>query len=158
MARTAPSRLARCGFAAGPVAPLHVDASTQLFQIEGLGEVIVGPFPQQHGLVGGGYAGGDDDDGKVGICGANGANDLLAGSSRQHEIGDNQIGAFLLQHQKALGAREGLTATIAAALQMGADYLVDGGIVLDDEYVCDGFHSWQDNTRVRGGGGIFKQS
>ena len=47
---------------------------------------------------------------------------------------------------------------VAATLQMRADHLVDRGVVLDDEYVGDGFHGKQDNTRGCVGVGIFKQS
>lgn len=80
------------------------------------------------------------------------------GHCGQHEIGDNDVRALLAQKQEALGAREGLAAAVAATLQMRADHLVDRGVVLDDEYVGDGFHGKQDNTRGCVGVGIFKQS
>ena len=86
------------------------------------------------------------------------ARDLLAGDAGQHEIGNDHIRALLAQKHEALGAREGLAAAVAAALQVRADHLVDGGIVLDDEYVGNGFHRKQDNTRGCVGVGIFKQS
>ena len=68
------------------------------------------------------------------------------------------IRALLSQKHEALGAREGLAAAVAATFQMRADHLVDRGVVLDDEYVGNGFHGKQDNTRGCVGVGIFKQS
>ena len=140
------------------VASLHLDAGLQLVQIEGLGQVVVGAGLQKGNLVGGGDARRDDDDGQRAIGAADGAHDLLAGHAGQHEIGDNDVRALLAQKQETLGAREGLAAPVAATLQMRADHLVDRGVVLDDEYVGDGFHGKQDNTRGCVGVGIFKQS
>ena len=91
-------------FAATAVAQLHVDAGAQLVQVEGFRQVVVGPFPEQHGLVSGGNASRDDDNRQIGIGGANTANDFLAGGARQHEVGDNHIGAAFSQKQEALGA------------------------------------------------------
>ena len=71
---------------------------------------------------------------------------------------DDHIRALLAQKHEALGAREGLAAAVAATFQMRADHLVDRGAVLDDEYVGNGFHGKQDNTRGCVGVGIFKQS
>ena len=65
------------------------------------------------------------------------------GHARQHEVGDDQVEGgvrALFQKQVALGARERLGAAVALALQVGADHLVDGRVILDDEYVELGFH------------------
>ena len=69
----------------------------QFVQVEGLGQVVVGPFLQQHDLVGGGDAGRDDDDGQRAVGGANGPDDLLARDARQHEVGDDSSGAAVLR-------------------------------------------------------------
>ena len=113
---------------------------------------------QKGDFVGGGDARRDDNDGKRAVGAADGAHDLLAGDAGQHEVGDDHIRAPLAQKHEALGAREGLAAAVAATFQMRADHLVDRGAVLDDEYVGNGFHGKQDNTRGCVGVGIFKQS
>ena len=129
----------------------------QLVEVEGLGQVVVGPQFEQRHFVGCVCAGRHHDHGRVAFL-ADGAHDVLAGRARQHEVGDDHIRALLSQKHEALGAREGLAAAVAATFQMRADHLVDRGVVLDDEYVGNGFHGKQDNTRGCVGVGIFKQS
>ena len=112
----------------------------QFVQVEGLGQVVVGPFLQQHDLVGGGDAGRDDDDGQRAVGGANGPDDPLARDARQHEVGDDQVGTLLAQKEGAFGAREGLAATMALTFQVGGHHFVDGRVILDDQYVQGGIH------------------
>ena len=118
------------------VAQLHLHASQQLVEVEGLGQVIVGAQLQQRHLVGGGRARRHHDDGHV-AAGAHEAHHVLARHARQHEIGDHEVerlGAG--KQQPPLAAREGLRASEPVAAQMHRHHLVDVGVVLDDHYGC----------------------
>lgn len=121
------------------MAQLHGDARVQLVEVEGLGQVVVGPQFEQRHFVGCVCAGRHHDHGRVAFL-ADGAHDVLAGRARQHEVGDDEVVGRLVagfgrpQQKPRLAARVRLHADVPRLGKRGGQHVVDVGVVLDDEY------------------------
>src|SRR5207249_11210827 len=107
------------------------DDDLQLFDVEGLGDVIEGPRLQRLDRRLGGSMGGDHDDCHGWVLPLDLAKKLEPRTVRKHEIAENQIGFVFLQRSPGLGERGGCFYAATIFFKDGAEKIAQRYLVID---------------------------
>jgi hypothetical protein len=120
-----------------PVPKLDLDAGQKLGGVEGLDQVVVGPFGEEGDLALHGVLGGEDQDGGV-IGGADPPGHLAAVHVGEAQVQDHQVGPLLPVADEALHAAFGPFHGEARLLQFQQEKPRHLGVVLYEEDALHG--------------------
>ncbi len=111
----------------------RTDAGDDLFEAEGLRDVVIAADGQPRDLVRGVIAGGEEDDGSVHADLPEPAGDGEAVHIGQHHVEDEEVGVGLLRQAQGLGSVGGGDDVEACEAQARREEFADVGLIVDNE-------------------------